>query len=181
VSLILESLPATRVENGLVKAPQHDELGVSTCRLFLERLRVNTIDGYRVRDQAIALVAHHLLPLRFFRNREYPAISGDGAFRRLALKVEMDLLYRVARADCLGRKGEHSAEAEEWFRRRVRELGIEETGPAPILLGRHVLALGLEPGPSVGQLTRAVYEMQLDGVVTTLEEAITEAKRQIGK
>jgi hypothetical protein len=31
--------------------------------------------------------------------------------------------------------------------------------------------MGLPPGPRIGEITRAVYEMQLDGNVHTLEEA----------
>ena len=51
--------------------------------------------------------------------------------------------------------------------------------PAPILLGRHLLALGLKPGPRVGEILKAVYEQQLDNQVTTLEEAIEAAQRLI--
>jgi len=39
------------------------------------------------------------------------------------------------------------------------------------LLGRHLLEMGLQPGPRIGEITRAVYEMQLDGRVQTLEQA----------
>jgi tRNA nucleotidyltransferase (CCA-adding enzyme) len=168
---------ATRIESGRVKASGHDEIGVPIADAFLERLNVNSFDGYDVRKQTLALVAHHLLPLRYYRNRDDASISGDGAFRRLALHVEMDLLYRVARADCLGRTGDPVPLAEEWFQERVRALGIEERAPEPLLMGRHAIDLGLKPGPEIGELTRAVYEMQLDGAVTSLDEAISEAKK----
>jgi hypothetical protein len=36
--------------------------------------------------------------------------------------------------------------------------------------------MGLAPGPRIGEITRAVYEMQLDGRVGTLEEALAAAK-----
>jgi hypothetical protein len=39
-----------------------------------------------------------------------------------------------------------------------------------------VFALGLAPGPRIGEITRAVYELQLDGRVTTLDEAIEAAR-----
>jgi tRNA nucleotidyltransferase (CCA-adding enzyme) len=48
---------------------------------------------------------------------------------------------------------------------------VEQQPPAPILLGRHLLELGLEAGPRVGEITKAVYEMQLDGRVQTLDDA----------
>jgi tRNA nucleotidyltransferase (CCA-adding enzyme) len=64
----------------------------------------------------------------------------------------------------------------EWFLERARALGVEHAPPAPILLGRHVLALGVPPGPQVGAILRQVYERQLDGEVTSLEEATAAAR-----
>ena len=64
----------------------------------------------------------------------------------------------------------------EWFIARAQELSVVEKAPAPILLGRHVLELGLQPGPRIGQITKAVYELQLEGKVTSLEEAIAAAR-----
>jgi hypothetical protein len=37
--------------------------------------------------------------------------------------------------------------------------------------------MGLEPGPRIGEITKAVYEMQLDGRVTTLDHAKAEAEK----
>ena len=129
----------------------------------------------------IALVRDHLKPGEFFKKQDQ---VGDGAFRRLARKCELDLLYRVARADSLGRNADwvpreqwYTAEAQEWFIQRARELAVETLPPAPILLGRHLLELGLEPGPKMGEVTKAVYEMQLDGRVRTLDDAKTMAKK----
>src|SRR6267143_1762335 len=103
--------------------------------------------------------------------------------RRLARKCELDLLYRVAKADSLGRNADwvprekwYGSEAQEWFIQRARELEVEQQPPAPILLGRHLLDMGLPPGPTVGEITKAVYEMQLDGRVRTLDDGILAAK-----
>ena len=43
-------------------------------------------------------------------------------------------------------------------------------------MGRHLLEMGLEPGPRIGEITKAVYEMQLDGRVVTLDDAKNMAK-----
>jgi tRNA nucleotidyltransferase (CCA-adding enzyme) len=67
-----------------------------------------------------------------------------------------------------------------WFLGRARALGVEHRPPAPILLGRHVVELGLEPGPRVGAVVKAGYERQLDGQVTTREEAVAEARSLLG-
>jgi tRNA nucleotidyltransferase (CCA-adding enzyme) len=105
---------------------------------------------------------------------------GDGAFRRLVQKVDLELLARLACADCLGRApGVFNCDAMDWFLERASALGVEHQPPAPILLGRHVLALGIEPGPRVGKIVQAVYEQQLEGTVTTLEEAIAAARPHV--
>jgi tRNA nucleotidyltransferase (CCA-adding enzyme) len=64
-----------------------------------------------------------------------------------------------------------------WFLERARALGVEHQPPAPLLLGRHVLDMGIAPGPAVGTLLKAVYEQQLDGTVTTLDEAVHSLKQ----
>ena len=166
----------TRIEAGRVKATGHEEVGIRLTEQFLERLKLYTLDNYDIRQQVLALVEHHAVPHQWFKARE---TATDGMFRRLALKLEPDLLYRVARADCLGRTGDFKPEAEEWFIARVRALRIEERAPRPLLLGRHLLPLGLQPGPRIGNITRAVYEWQLDGEVATLDEAINAAKQLI--
>jgi tRNA nucleotidyltransferase (CCA-adding enzyme) len=45
------------------------------------------------------------------------------------------------------------------------------------VLGRHLLELGLTPGPRVGEVLKQVYEKQLDGEITNLDEGLAEAKR----
>ena len=75
----------------------------------------------------------------------------------------------------------YGAEAQEWFIQRSIELEVEQRPPDPILLGRHLLELGVEPGPLMGEITRAVYEMQLDGRVRTLDDAVAEARKLIGR
>src|SRR6185436_524898 len=97
---------------------------------------------------------------------------------RLAAKCEPLLLHHVACADCLGRlPGHFSTAPMEWFLERATKLDVAVRPPGPILLGRHVLALGVAPGPEVGRIVRAVYERQLDGAVTDLEQAMEEARR----
>ncbi len=167
---------ATKVENGRIRARDHEMMGVALTDQFLERLKLFTFDNYDARSQTLALVEHHATPHQWFKTRE--AIT-DGMFRRLALKVELDLLYRVARADCLGRRGDFNPEAEEWFIARARALGVEERAPDPLLMGRHLMELGLQPSPRIGEITRAVYEMQLDGEIVTLDDAIEAAQKII--
>jgi tRNA nucleotidyltransferase (CCA-adding enzyme) len=167
--------PTTRFEDGRIRSRGHEEAGLPPTLALLDRWNVRTLLGYDLRAQVLALVAHHLKPGQLFDER---ARIGDGAIRRLARKCEPDLLYRVARADCLGRRpGAFEPVAMEWFRERVRQLDVAVRPPEPILKGRDLLALGMAPGPAIGRVLSAVYEKQLDGAVTTLEEARREARR----
>jgi tRNA nucleotidyltransferase (CCA-adding enzyme) len=162
----------TAVIDGRIRSLGHEEAGVAPATRLLDRLNVNTIDGFDVRAQVLAITAHHLKPGAFHKAKDEVS---DGAFRRLAQKVDMELLARVATADCLGRTGPFDCSAMTWFIERARSLGVEHEPPAPILMGRHLLDLGVAPGPGMGQILRTVYERQLDGVVTTLDEALAQA------
>jgi tRNA nucleotidyltransferase (CCA-adding enzyme) len=163
----------TQVIDGRIRSLDHEQAGVEPATRLLDRLNVHSIDGFPVREQVVALTAHHLKPGMFFKAGNV----SDGAFRRLSQKVDMELLARVARADCLGRAGSFDCTAMDWFIERARSLGVDREPPAPLLLGRHVLALGVPPGPRVGEILKAVYEQQLDGELTTTDAAIAAALR----
>lgn len=175
--------PTTEFLEGRWRSRGHEEAGVEPATRFLERINVHTIDGYDVRGQVVSLVREHLRPGEFYKKRDE---VGEGAFRRLARRCEPALLYRVAKADSLGRNADwvprekwYGAEAQDWFLQRAKELDVEKRPPDPLLLGRHLLELGVEPGPRMGEITRIVYEMQLDGSVRTLQDAIDQASKLI--
>jgi tRNA nucleotidyltransferase (CCA-adding enzyme) len=146
---------------------------------MLERLGLYTLAGYDVRAQVLALMREQNQPREFYARREQ---TTDGDFRRLARRVEIDLLYRVAKAWALASRAPASADdvavkAADWFIARARELGVEHGPPAPLLLGRHLLDMGIVPGPAMGELLRQVYDLQLDGQILTLDEAHAAARR----
>jgi tRNA nucleotidyltransferase (CCA-adding enzyme) len=166
----------TRFDRGRLRSPGHEEAGLAPTTSLLDRWNVYTLLGYDVRAQVLALVGNHLKPGQLYDDREK---VGDGAIRRLAARCEPVLLYKVARADCLGRRGEFPPVAMDWFLDRVRQLDVATKPPEPLLRGRDVVALGVPPGPEVGRIVRAVYERQLDGAVGTPEEAREEARRMV--
>lgn len=166
----------TRFEDGRLRSRGHEDAGLAPTTALLDRWNVHTLLGYDVRGQVLALVGNHLKPGQLYDDREHVS---DGAIRRLAARCEPTLLYRVARADCLGRTGDFRPVAMEWFLERVRQLDVAERPPEPLLKGRDVVALGVAPGPEVGRIVREVYERQLDGAVTTVEQAKREAERLV--
>jgi len=165
--------PATTAfVDGRIRSLDHEQAGVEPTLRVLDRLNVHTMDGFAVRDQVVGLVAHHLKPGAYHKAGNV----GDGAFRRLAQKVDLELLARLARADCLGRTGNFDCSAMDWFVARARALGVEHRAPEPLVRGRDLLALGMSPGPKVGEVLKQIYERQLDGAIASVEEGIEAAK-----
>ena len=166
--------PATTAfVDGRIRSLEHEAEGVPPATALLDRLNVHSMEGYDVRREILGIVAHHLKPGMFYKAQ--PPVS-DGAFRRLAQKVDLELLARVAKSDCEGRGGGFDCSAMDWFVARARELGVEHAPPEPLVKGRHLIALGAAPGPPIGDVLRQVYERQLDGTVTTFEDAMTLAR-----
>ena len=170
--------PTTAFVDGRIRSMDHEQAGVAPASAVLDRLNIHTIGGFDVRHHVVGITAHHLKPLSFFKSG---TPVGDGAFRRLAQKVDLELLARVALSDCLGRTGRFDCSGITWFLERARELGVEHKPPAPILMGRHLLDLGVPPGPRMGEILREVYDRQLDGRVATLDEAIASAREIVSR
>lgn len=165
----------TRVEeNGRITSKRHEVVGSGLALAFLTRL---TAQG-ELLEQVPRLVASHLAPSMCYRDR-----AGDAAIRRLACRVgDIERLIRVAAADYAGRPPlpARPFEAGEWLRERARALAVHRSAPAPLLKGRHLIDLGLEPGPGFQPLLDACYEAQLEGDVTTLDEALAFTRSRLG-
>lgn len=163
----------TAVIDGRIRSPGHEPAGVEPTTRILDRLNLHSLDGFDVRTAVLGMVAHHLKPAAFHKA---PTPVSDGAFRRLAQKVNLELLVRLAHADCNGRLGTFDCSAIDWFLERARSLGVEHAPPDPLVRGRHLLALGVAPGPAMGVLLRTLYDRQLDGEIRTVDDGIAAAR-----
>jgi tRNA nucleotidyltransferase (CCA-adding enzyme) len=160
----------TKEEYGHVTSRGHESEGAGPTRHFLERLT----NQHDLIDEVISLVRCHLRPRAL-----HDANASDSAVRRLARQVQrIDRLVRVARADHAGHppKQFDGFPAGEWLLARARQLEVDRQTPPPIIMGRHLLELGIQPGPDMGRLVDDCYEAQLDGVFATLEEGLAYAK-----
>src|SRR5205085_2467141 len=109
--------------DGRIRSLNHEEEGVEPAAAFLDRLNIHSIDGKDVRRQVLGLTAHHLKPGMLYKVRQELT---DGAFRRLSQKVDLELLARVAKSDCMGRvPGEFDCSAMDWFLEKARDLGVD--------------------------------------------------------
>lgn len=150
----------TEYSDERIRSHNHDTEGSVVAERFLQRLRAPTSLIRRV----AALVKHHLAPGLYYRGNAKPK-----AYRRLARELEaagasMELLLRVATADHLGRTTEDALArrfpAGDHFRQQMEALAIEDEAPADVVMGRHLIARGMKPGKSFGDILERCREAQ---------------------
>jgi tRNA nucleotidyltransferase (CCA-adding enzyme) len=148
-------------------SPGHEEAGGPPAEAFLRRVGapLGLIDWVR------PLVQHHLA-----HHHAQPGPGGgppqftDSAVRRLARKLApatIDDLCVVMWADHLGRPPLVTPDAAariQQLRETAHALAVQDAAPRPLVLGRHLLELGLKPGPHFKPILDACAEAQLDGV-----------------
>jgi tRNA nucleotidyltransferase (CCA-adding enzyme) len=125
------------------------------------------------------LVVNHLV--HHHGNIEFSDTSVRRLARRLA-PASIDQLGAVMRADHDGRPPLHSPETLQRIdalRQKARDLALTATAPKPLLLGRHLLALGMKPGPDFKPLLDAAFEAQLDGAFVDEAGGVTWLQRRL--
>jgi len=157
----------TQITLDKISAIGHELAGVEPTKRLMYRLT----NEHEFIDSLLPLVEHHLAPSIYFRGK-----AKNATIRRLATKVNIEELVTVARADFLGRTTEASLlgvyEAGDWLLTKAKALDVYSEPLPPLVQGRDLIALGLEPSKRFKQLLNEVYEKQLSGEIKTKEEAI---------
>lgn len=160
---------------GRLRALGHEAASVALTETFLDRLSGNR----KLLAEVTPLVAEHMRPSQLFQAQASPA-----AIRRLAGRVgRIDRLVRVARADNFGRPPLPAADypAGDWLLAQAEKLDVLRAPPAPLVLGRHLIALGEAPGPGFKGILAQVYAAQLAGKIVTTEQGIALARKFLRK
>lgn len=154
-------------EEGRVRAIGHEVAGVEPTKSLLYRLT----EEHDFIQSVLPFVAHHLKPSQFFAGK-----AKASAIRRLATKVNIEALVLVAKADFLGRTTKAAAlgvyEAGDWLLEKAKALHVSEKPLECLVQGRDLIVLGLRPSAQFKEILDAVYSLQLEGTITTKDEAI---------
>lgn len=150
---------------GRIRSLGHDDAGVEPTISFLKRLT----NEERLLKEVPPLVKEHMRVFSMWKSK-----SGEAAIRRLAARViRIDRLLRVAAADDEGRPPFPSEpESIEWLRSEAERLAVLDSAPKPILMGRHLIEMGLKPGVHFGEILAKAYDAQLEGKFKDLEGAL---------
>jgi tRNA nucleotidyltransferase (CCA-adding enzyme) len=145
-------------------SPGHDTLGGELARVFLERIHA----PLAVQARVTPLVLNHIIQFQTLTDR---------AMRRLAKRLEPDNirgLCLVITADSMGRPPRPFMEPENVRRllARAEELQVREKPPVAIILGRHLIEMGLKPGRDFGVILERAYEAQLEGAFFDLTQGL---------
>ena len=151
--------PTFRVAPDRIRFDQHAEIGTKMAQEICHRLRLSNEDT----GQVLSLVANHMRFADVTRMKE----STLKRFFRLPRFEEQLELHRL---DCMSSHRDLSL--YEFAKEKFHTLPPEQIRPAPLITGNDLMAAGYKPGPLFKELLTAVEDAQLDGSISTREEAM---------
>ena len=151
--------PTFRRAPDRIRFDGHVEVGVAMAAQILGRFRFSN----EATRQVLALVDNHM---RFADTGRMKASTLKRFFRL----EKFDEHLALHRMDCLAGSGR----LDHWEFTRERWLSMPEEimRPRPLITGRELIGAGYRPGPEFKQMLSAVEDAQLEGAITTAEQAL---------
>jgi poly(A) polymerase len=166
---IAKPVTASRdAECGSIHFYGHERVGAVMAEQILERLRFP-----RKEIEEIALVVRCHMQFK-----DAPQMR-QATLRRLLMRPTFPLELELHRLDCVGSHGR--LDIYDFLVAQARELQNKPQIRPPLLRGDDLLALGIKPGPALGELLERIRDKQLQEELKTAEEAIGWVKQQIAE
>lgn len=158
--------PPTFKRSDRIRFNGHDRVGAKMAEAILTRLRFSNEE----KRDIVACVEGHM---RFKDVKQMRESTLKKFMQRPTFETELE----QHRIDCNASHGDLS----NWrfLRRKLKSLSREQIRPKPLLNGRDLLDLGLPEGPAIGKILRDLEEQQLEGRLTTREQALAWAKGRL--
>ncbi|HMC30551.1 MAG TPA: CCA tRNA nucleotidyltransferase [Candidatus Angelobacter sp.] len=156
--------PTFRVAPDRIRFDQHAEVGTKMAAEICRRFRLSNEDT----EQVLSLVANHMRFADVTRMKE----STLKRFFRLPKFEEQLELHRL---DCVS--SHRDLALYEFAKEKFHSLPHEQIRPAPLITGADLIAAGYKPGPMFKELLTAVEDAQLEGSISTREEAMELVQR----
>ena len=156
--------PATYAVTDRIRFNGHDKVGAQMSADICERLRMPRAQASRIHE----LVANHMRFMHVEKMRE-------ARLKRFLREPYFEELLELHRIDCLASHG--NLRTHEFCARKLGELHEEALRPPRLLDGHGLMAMGYPPGPGLGEILAAIEDEQLEGRISTREEAREFARR----
>jgi poly(A) polymerase len=151
--------PPTFVRADRIRFNGHVDVGVAMSAEICRRFRFSN-DETR---QILSLVENHMR----FADAQHMKASTLKRFFRLENFPEHLMLHRM---DCMAGSG--NLDHWNFVRERYESMPEEAVRPKPLITGRGLIAAGYRPGAGFREMLRAVEDAQLEGAITTRDEAL---------
>ena len=92
--------------------------------------------------------------------------SNKADLRKCALKASGLKLPAILKSAI-----ENNADIYSKAKKAGNEMGIWENAPEPFITGQILLDMGFEPGPNLGKIIKRIFEKQLNGEISSKEDA----------
>ena len=145
---------------GRIRFDEHVEVGTQMAIEICQRLRFSNEDT----DQIAALVANHL------RFKDVPQMK-PSTLKRFVRLARFEEHLELHRLDCLS--SHRHLENYEFVREFLANTPPQEVRPARLITGEDLKALGFRPGPAFKEILNAVEEAQLNGKISSHEQAVS--------
>lgn len=153
-------------DDGVERFYQHDSVGAEIAEKILKRLKFSK----KQTTEIIAAVGGHM---RFGSVDKMK----ESTLRRLIADPTFRLQLELHRIDC---SSSHSKMGNYiLLLDKIREIRDELRLPPPLLTGKDLIEMGFKPGPNMGKLLREISDLQLEGTITTVEEAKRHAEKNM--
>ncbi len=159
--------PTFRVAPDRIRFDGHVEVGVAIGAEICRRLRFSNEDT----RQILALIENHM------RFADAPRMK-DSTLKRFFRLDAFDQHLALHRMDCLAAHG--NLDIYDFVRNRYESTPAEVVRPKPLLTGRELIAAGYTPGPAFHVMLAAVEDAQLEGAISTPEEAHALVRQRFG-
>lgn len=148
----------TIVENGVIKSPGHAEAGVSLAAKWLRQVNA----PIKFSEKVLEAVKLHMRPTD---------IDSKRGVRRLLRDMRHITLVELATIVCADQSGRDTSDnptlvvpPKMQFILDTSETLNMSAGFKPLIMGRHLIDLGLQPGKNFSTILRAAADAQVEGL-----------------
>lgn len=167
--------PCFKVEDGVIKSHGHDAVGAEMADAIMRRLKSSNEE----REAVIDLVKDHMRVKEAGKMRK-------SRLRRLVAQSNIHNLMVLGACDSTCAHctvPEMEATKFDWvdvindFTDTLEDDGVEL--PPPLVSGMDLIDLGVEPGPIFKTILDKISDMQLEGEVETVEQALEALRKEV--